>query len=116
MGLIRKIKDSLVSDIQTIKDMANGEEYIKKRAKDLTNPRNILNDLKKYWMFFLLMIGFLFAGMFLQAKISQNECNEYIYETYIEPEQDNYNNIPLLSDESILDFHPLVSIDPAPSG
>lgn len=115
MSLISKIKANIASDIQTVKDMFNGEEYIKQRAKDLINPKNIAKDLKTNWIFFLLMIGFLFGGMFLQAKISQNECNEYIYETYIELELDKYVNIPLPSNISIFDFHPSVPIVPTPS-
>lgn len=100
-----------VKDFQTIKDMANGEPYIKERAKQFFSGKNIVEDVKTHWIFFVLMIGFFLAGIFISATYYENKANTFIVDKF-----ETFNCFPKNNNESISDFHPSISIFPTPDG
>jgi len=116
--MLRKLINSFKTDLETVKDMFNGEDYIKERFKQLCSWTNIKKDFSKHWIFFLLMLGFFLAGMMVSGKYYQEKCNQFIYTTYIEPNEigslivnNGYNQ-----NNSEFNFHPSISILPTPDG
>jgi len=89
MWIIKAIINSFKEDWKKIKAILDGKATIDPRVlKGMFSAKKLFGD--GGWMFFLLCIGFFFAGWFVAAKYYQNICNEYIFTNYIQPTIDNY--------------------------
>ncbi|OGM02627.1 hypothetical protein A3K72_01920 [Candidatus Woesearchaeota archaeon RBG_13_36_6] len=87
--ILKFLKDDLKSDYDFIRNIKSNEEHIDERMKEFKEafkPNNMKRDMQQNWIWILIVIAAVLVGMFVSAKYYQNECNQFIYEEYIQQE------------------------------